>query len=433
MAGPIHLGEATQGEPAVSRKYAWVVFALTFGLLLSDYMSRQVLNAVFPDLKADWRLSDAQLGALSSIVALMVGLLTLPLSYLADRIGRPRSLVLMALIWSVATAACAIARSYEELFFARFMIGVGEAAYGSVGVALVVSVFPPSMRATLVGAFMAGGMFGSVLGVAVGGIVASSFGWRWAFGGMAVFGLSLAMAFAIFVTDRRLKARRADASAVPAASDQAPRAPLWSVVNSPALLATYFGSGLQLFVCAALPAWLPSFLNRFYQIEPGRAAVFASGFVLVGALGMVFGGIVSDRVCRASPARAAPFALVICLVGGSFLAIAFQLPLGAAQLIGIAIGLFVSAAIAGPAGAMVARFTPSTMHGTAFAVLTLANNFLGLAPGPYFTGVLADQLGLLGALQVIPATCLAAALMFILAARGNARHEEGAIHRATAS
>lgn len=54
------------------------MFALTFGLLISDYMSRQVLNAVFPMLK--WALSDTQLGLLSGIVALMVGLLTFPLS-----------------------------------------------------------------------------------------------------------------------------------------------------------------------------------------------------------------------------------------------------------------------------------------------------------------------------------------------------------------
>ncbi|KKC45747.1 multidrug DMT transporter permease, partial [Acinetobacter sp. V2] len=69
----------------IPRRYAWLVFALTFGLLISDYMSRQVLNAVFPLLKNEWLLSDSQLGLLSGIVALMVGLLTLPLSLMADR------------------------------------------------------------------------------------------------------------------------------------------------------------------------------------------------------------------------------------------------------------------------------------------------------------------------------------------------------------
>ena len=56
----------------VSRAYAWAVFALTFGLMLSDYLSRQVIGAVFPFLKAEWALSDSQLGMLVSVVSLVV-------------------------------------------------------------------------------------------------------------------------------------------------------------------------------------------------------------------------------------------------------------------------------------------------------------------------------------------------------------------------
>ncbi|MCY1424345.1 4-hydroxybenzoate transporter PcaK [compost metagenome] len=171
-----HTSAATDEDPnavVVERKYAWIVFALTFGLLISDYMSRQVLNAVFPLLKSEWALSDSQLGLLSGIVALMVGLLTFPLSLLADRFGRVKSLALMAMLWSVATLGCALAENYEQMFIARFMVGVGEAAYGSVGIAVVISVFPKHMRATLSSAFMAGGMFGAVLGMAMGGVIAA--------------------------------------------------------------------------------------------------------------------------------------------------------------------------------------------------------------------------------------------------------------------
>ena len=166
----------------IPRRYAWVVFALSFGLLLSDYMSRQVLNAVFPLLKQEWMLTDARLGLLSGIVALMVGLLTFPLSLLADRFGRVKSLAIMATVWSLATLGCGLAQDYPQMLAARFLVGVGEAAYGSVGIAVVLSVFPKHMRATLTGAFMAGGMFGSVLGMALGGAVAAHMGWRWEIG-----------------------------------------------------------------------------------------------------------------------------------------------------------------------------------------------------------------------------------------------------------
>src|SRR6187397_1400087 len=184
--------------------YAWVVFALTFGLLISDYMARQVLNAVFPLLKAEWSLSDGQLGLLSGVVAIMVGLLTFPLSLIADRWGRVKSLTAMAVLWSLATLICAVAKNYEQMLAGRLLVGVGEAAYGSVGIAVVVSAFPKRLRATLSAAFMAGGLLGQVLGVAIGGAVAATHGWRVAFMVIALSGLAMAVLYPILIGERRL-------------------------------------------------------------------------------------------------------------------------------------------------------------------------------------------------------------------------------------
>jgi MFS family permease len=66
---------------------------------------------------------------------------------------------------------------------------------------------------------------------------------------------------------------------------------------------------------------------------------------------------------------------------------------------------------------MVANLTHAAIHGTAFATLTLANNLLGLAPGPFVTGALADKFGLQVALQIIPSISLIAAFAFMLGRR----------------
>jgi MFS family permease len=66
---------------------------------------------------------------------------------------------------------------------------------------------------------------------------------------------------------------------------------------------------------------------------------------------------------------------------------------------------------------MVANLTPVALHSTAFATLTLANNLLGLAPGPIAVGRLADRIGLAGALQLLPISCVAAAVAFALGSR----------------
>src|SRR3546814_18992742 len=115
----------------------------------------------------------------------------------------PICLILMAVLWSVATLLCAIAQTYEQMLGARFLVGVGEAAYGSVGIAVVLSVFAPRVHAALAGAFMAGGSFGSVIGVASGGFIAVHFSWRGSFGDMAILGLIRVDLFRALVTDKK--------------------------------------------------------------------------------------------------------------------------------------------------------------------------------------------------------------------------------------
>jgi len=400
-----------------SRFYPWIVFALTFGLLLSDYMSRQVLSAVFPLLKTEWTLTDSQLASLSSVVALMVGLLTLPLSLLADRWGRVKSLVLMAVLWSIATLLCAVASSYEQMLGARFLVGVGEAAYGSVGIAVVLSVFAPRVHSTLSGAFMGGGSFGSVIGVALGGVIAVNLGWRWSFAAMAVFGLMLVALFRALVSERKLAQHAADDDPADAPGPAGFRAPISSLFTTPAVVFAYIGGGLQMFTAGVLLAWLPSFFNRSYGLALDKAGAMASIFVLLVGSGMVVCGIITDRVSRNDPARKWTTAVVFGVISLVFLGAGFQLPTGTSQLVLIGIGAFFSAGSSGPIAAMVANLTHSSVRASAFGTLTLANNLLGLALGPFVVGVLADRFGLVTALQIAPLIYIVAIIALVLGKR----------------
>ena len=402
------VGDEEDTSAGIPRRYAWIVFALTFGLLISDYMSRQVLNAVFPTLKSEWALSDSQLGLLSGIVALMVGLLTFPLSLMADRFGRVKSLALMAMLWSLATLGCALAENYQHMLIARFMVGVGEAAYGSVGIAVVVSVFPKSMRATLASAFMAGGLFGSVLGIALGGAIAAKLGWRWSFASMALFGLVLAALYPLIVKEARIAPQRLTRTT----SKVVLKRPLRTLYSTRSVVGAYLGSGLQMFVTGTLIVWMPSYLNRYYAMGEARAGSVAAIMVLCCGAGAILCGMLSDRLCRQSPLRKIEISIVYCLGSCLLLSLALMLPAGLAQLVLIGMGMLLVAGTNGTAAAMVANLTHYSVHGTAFATLTLVNNLLGLAPGPFITGRLSDLVGLHGALQWLVLMSIAAAVVF---------------------
>jgi predicted MFS family arabinose efflux permease len=414
-------------RPQAIRGYAWVIFALTFGLLLSDYMSRQVLSAVFPQIKAEWGLSDTRLGALSGIVSLAVGILAFPISLAADRWGRVRSVTIMAAIWSIATLLCGLSHNYFTLLSARFLVGVGEAAYASVGMAILISMFPARYTSTVAGAFFAGGMVGSVMGIGFGGSLANHFGWRSAFVGMAIFGIALTLLYMMVASPARIEGASGQSSGI---RQTEPRATvrvshvLRDLFSSPPLICVYIGSGLQLFISGGLLAWLPSFLNRVYDMPLSRAGSVAAIFVLCGGCGMPLCGALSDRLGRDSPRRKMLLAITFNLTCAALLFAAFQFPAGSIQLALIALAMFFSAGVVGPAGTMVANLTPKAIHCTAMATLALAFNILGMAPGAVVTGALADRLGLAPALQLLPILSVASAAVLMIGVR-HLRGERG--------
>jgi predicted MFS family arabinose efflux permease len=402
----------------VSRRYAWSVFGILFALMVVDYVDRQVVVSMFPHLKSQWSLSDGQLGGLVSAVSITVALGTVPLSLLADRWSRVKSIFLMALVWSCATIACAFAANYFGLLAARSVVGLGEAAYGSAGAALLASLFPVRMRSTVLGAFLAAGLIGSVVGVMLGGVIAEHWGWQAGFGAVGIPGLLLALVFLLIVRDYKTVALPTAQGASEKRAGMAARAIVAALLRPRTALVTCLGAGFQLIMVSTTYAWMPSYFNRFYGLAPDQAGIKTGLVVIVGGVGAVLWSVLADRLSSRFPrARlqvpAAAAVLTTILMCGAF---AF-LPPGNAQFWMIIAGAAVMTGSIGPVCAVVVDVVHPGVRATAAAVLSLTQNLFGLAAGPLLTGVLSDAYGLPFALSVVPLSCLIAAAMFMLAAR----------------
>lgn len=399
-----------------SRRYAWSVFAILVALMVVDYVDRQVVVSMFPHLKSEWALSDGQLGALVSIVSIVVAIGTVPLSLLADRWSRVKSIFLMALIWSSATIACAFAESYAQLFVARGFVGLGEAAYGSVGAALLATLFPPRMRSTVLGAFFAAALFGSVFGVVLGGVIAQNWGWQTGFGAVGIPGLALAFVFLLIVRDYKTVALTSRSS-----SDKPRlgfRAIVTELLRPRTAVITCLGAGLQLVMVSTVYAWLPSFFNRVYGLPPDQAGLKTGLVVIVGGVGAMLAGVLADRTSTRNPKMRLWVPAVAAVLTTVFMVSAFGLfQPGTAQFVMILAGAAVMTATIGPVAAVVVDVTHPGLRATAAAVLSLTQNLFGLALGPLLTGVLSDAYGLTFALSVVPVFCLGSAAMLLWAAR----------------
>ena len=402
-------------EPIASKTYAWSVFALTFGLMLSDYLSRQVIGAVFPFLKADWGVSDSQLGALVSVVSVMVGVLTIPMSLIADRWGRVKSITFMAFVWCGATIACGMATSYTQLLVARATVGLGEAAYAAAGAALLAHTFPVGKRAAVQGAFQSAGLFGSVLGVVIGGAVAAHFGWRIAFFVVGAPGLLLAVLYPFIVRD--YVAPRLDEGGGPGTARLPIAVIVRQVFRARSGNLAFVAFGLQMAIPSILIAWTPTFLNRVYSFEPQRAALMAAVAVLAAGVGVLFGGSIADRLSKTQPRYRAIVPGAYALVSGVSLIAGFALPPSASALALILVGAVFAAAHGGCALAIVMDVTHPAVRATVTATAVLGASLLGLAPGPFLVGLVSDLTDLKTALTVAPLISLVAAALFLLASR----------------
>ena len=307
-------------------RQAWFAYAMTFGLMLFDVIDRQVIVSLFPYMKADWGLSDTQLGSLVSVISVTIAICALPVSLVADRVSRVKSIVTMATVWSIASIACMFTRSYSALLAARAVVGVGEAGYGPVGVALIAAHFPDRMRSALLGGFMAAASVGSVLGVALGGVIAARWGWQAAFGVVGIPGLVLSLLY-IKVRDYRTVDVGTQTQGATRGAVSVARAAFGALKRSPTLLWVCIGNALQVIEMSSLWAWLPSFLNRVHGIAPEQAGVLAALVVLCGALGTVVWGVVCDMVGKRYPRGRVLSMGVLCLVSTAVLGAAFGLPL----------------------------------------------------------------------------------------------------------
>jgi MFS transporter, Spinster family, sphingosine-1-phosphate transporter len=409
--------EAGNDDYLISKGQAWFALAMTFGLMMFDYIDRQVIVSLFPHIKSEWNLSDKQLGSLVSIISIVVAVGSIPVALLADRVSRVKSIVVMGVVWSLATISCMFTANFSQLFLARAVVGAGETGYGPVGAALISTLFPKRLRSAVLGAFFAAGSVGAVLGVVLGGVIAAKWGWKAAFGVVGVPGLVLALLY-MFVRDYKTVtlAPKLGRATPPLAGV------LKHIFGTLARTRTLFlgcvAGAMQLVTMSAIWAWLPSYLNRFQGTAPAVAGQLAAVVILASAVGVFIWGVVADRLARRQPRNKLPLMSVLCVATAVIFMVAFGGSYtGDAQFKLIVLGGFFMNSISGVVTGVAMDVIHPGMRSTGAAVLAVTLNLLGLAVGPFLTGVLSDQWGLQNAMAIMPLFSILGAVLFLIAMR----------------
>lgn len=271
-----------------SQRTAWLVVALLWIVALLNYLDRQVIFSLFPLLRADLRLNDMQLGLLGSTFLWVYAGFSPLAGWLGDRFGHRRVIIFSLTVWSLVTAATALARNFHSLVLVRGLMGVSEAFYIPAGLALIAAWHGERTRSRAIGIHQSGIYAGIILGGPGGAWVGEHYGWRtvfWLLGGIGV----------VYAFLLPLLLREPDAP--PAASSGRPS---FLAAARSVLICRGFWPVLSVFTAMSLASWLvytwmPMFLYEKFGLSltgAGFAATFYVQFASVG--GILLGGWLGD-------------------------------------------------------------------------------------------------------------------------------------------
>ncbi len=398
-----------------TKRYSNYVFVLLFLLYMFDYIDRSIVTSMFVSIERDWGITHTQSGMLVSAVYWAIVILTFPVSLLVDRWSRTKTIGLMAILWSLATALCALTGNYVQLFMARVLIGVGEAGYAPGGSAMISGLYPIEKRSKMMGIWNASIPLGTAIGVLLGGIIATRLGWKHAFGIVAFPGLIVAILF-LFVKDYKT----VDLSFIDRANNKIRmerKDLIREFITKPSILFTYFGIAAVVFVTTSLLTWLATYFQTIRQLPQDKAGTMASAVMVLALVGAPLGGILTDRWRKTQINARLLLPAISTLVSALLLFAALYIFQGTVQyicflLMGISIMVFISGA---------AAVTQDVIHpglrATSYAIAVVVQNLLGSSTAPIVLGKIYDNSTIQTALSILPFILVLGAVLFYLGSR----------------
>jgi ACS family hexuronate transporter-like MFS transporter len=122
-----------------------------------------VLGVLAPTLRAELHWTDQQYGEINAAFTLAYAIGFLFAGWFIDRVGTRIGYTVYLIVWSLAAAAHALARSAFGFGVARFALGIGESGNFPAAIKTVAEWFPKKERAFATGIFNAGSNVGAIL------------------------------------------------------------------------------------------------------------------------------------------------------------------------------------------------------------------------------------------------------------------------------
>lgn len=304
----------------------WWIIGLVCGGTILNYLARNSLSVLAPQLKVELGFSTEQYSYIVAAFQVAYTVMQPICGYLLDRLGLTLGFALFAVLWSLSNMLHALASGWQSLALFRGLLGLSEAAAIPAGIKAVSEWFPPRERSVAVGYFNAGTSLGAMLAPPLVIWLAARHSWQAAFVVTGGLGLLWALLWSRCYAPPALHPaitphERAHIGAPTAPQQQAARPSLISIARRRVFWALALPRFLAEPAWQTFNFWIPLYLATERHLDLKQIAAFAWLPFLAADLGGILGGYLSPLLMkrlglRLVGSRAAGVVLgALCMIG----------------------------------------------------------------------------------------------------------------------
>ena len=278
-------------------KYRWVICALLFSVCVVNYMDRQVLGLLKPDLSKTFGWTETEYASMAIFFQFAYAIGQLGFGTFMNWIGIKTSYALSVLFWSLSAMSHALCSTVGGFCGARLALGLGESGNFPAAIRVVTEWFPPKERSVATGIFNTGSNMGAIFAPLLVPLIVGYFGgWQAAFIALGCVDLVWLM-FWLKYYDAPDKSKRVNAEELshihegvaPTAGEKLP----WLKLMQHREAWAYFSTCILGPVWWFYGFWLPDFFSKQFHLDLKHFGLPLAFVALSAALGSIGGGSLS--------------------------------------------------------------------------------------------------------------------------------------------
>jgi MFS family permease len=325
-----------------------------------DGMDFMIYPLVIGTIIVMWKVDPGTAGLAGTVTLLASAIGGWGAGYLADRIGRVKTLQITILWFSFFSLVCAFVQNFDQLLVARALLGLGFGGEWAAGAVLMGEAIRPQYRGRAVGSVQSGWAIGWGLAVLSQAVLFSYLpaqeAWRW------MFAIGALPALLVFYLRRYVEEPKIAAESRAKQAAKGDRPPIWEIFQGPILKTTIL-AGLAATGAQggyyAITFWVPRFLTTERKLSIVGSTGYLAMLIIGSFVGYLVGAWLADKIGRRN-------LFLTFSVGAIAVIIAYtQLPITneILWLLGFPLGFFASGYFSGM-GAFLTELFPTRLRGS---------------------------------------------------------------------